>query len=71
MVCTLITPQAAWAKGSRLLSWSCGQWSLAITSIVPSRSASTTARRSPSVRSGGETLAKVRYPSTSSSLSAR
>ena len=39
MVCTPITPQAAWANGSRLLSWSCGQWSLAMTSIVPSRSA--------------------------------
>jgi hypothetical protein len=53
-------PGAAAAKGRRLLSWSCGAWSLAMASIVPSAMPATTARRSLSVRSGGDSLAKVR-----------
>ena len=60
MVSTPITPNSAWAMGSRLLSWSWGEWSLAMTSMVPSTSPSTTAMRSASLRRGGLTLAKVR-----------
>jgi hypothetical protein len=59
-VSTPTTPNSAWAMGRRLLSWSCGQWSEAMTSMVPSTSPSTTAARSASLRKGGETLAKVR-----------
>ena len=53
-------PKAAWANGRRLASSSSGAWSEAMASIVPSISPSITARRSSSVRSGGDSLAKVR-----------
>ena len=48
---------AAWANGRRLSSASRGWWSEAMASIVPSASAAATARRSASLRSGGDSLA--------------
>ena len=60
MVSTPMTPGEAWAKGTRLDSWSWGAWSLAMQSMVPSATAAMTARRSSSLRNGGDTLAKVR-----------
>ena len=54
------TANAASANGSRLVSTSCGLWSDMITSSKPLASASTSATRSASARSGGVTLKKVR-----------
>ena len=50
-------PASARANGWRLSSASRGWWSDAIASIVPSASAATTASRSASLRSGGDSLA--------------
>ena len=60
MVSMPMTPNAAWAKGVRLESWSWGAWSLAMASMVPSARPSATAARSASPRRGGRVLAKVR-----------
>ena len=53
-------PSSASAKGSRLVSTSCGLWSDTITSMVPSTRAAIIACRSSSCRSGGESLKNVR-----------
>jgi hypothetical protein len=53
-------PGSAWAKGTRLLSWSCGRWSDTMASMMPAFRPSTTASRSFSDRSGGTSLPKVR-----------
>ncbi len=64
-------PNAAWAKGRRLLSWSWGAWSLHTASMTPSLRPRTIAWRSASERSGGDSLAKVRYSPTAISLRAK
>src|SRR5689334_12901965 len=71
MVSMPIAPGAASAKGSRLVSTSCGSWSDITVSIRPSATAATSAARSSSERSGGVSLQKVRYEPTSISLSVR
>ena len=60
MVSSPIAPEAASANGSRLTSTSCGLWSDMMTSIRPEATAATSARRSSSVRSGGDSFRKVR-----------
>src|SRR6478609_7328978 len=71
MVSRPIAPDAASANGSRLTSTSCGLWSDITTSISPEATAATSARRSSSVRSGGESFRNVRYGPMSFSFSAR
>ena len=53
-------PGAASAKGRRLSSGPRGSWPEVMTSIVPSATAAMLARRSASLRSGGDRRAKVR-----------
>ena len=48
-----MTPNGAASNGTSFSSGECGAWSVAIAAIVPSRSASISAARSSSVRSGG------------------
>ena len=48
-----VTPIAACSKGTSFSSAWCGAWSVAMHSMVPSRSASISAWRSASQRSGG------------------
>ena len=48
-----MTPKGASSNGTSFSSRACGAWSVAIASIVPSRSASISAARSSSARSGG------------------
>ena len=80
-------PNAARSYSTSFFTDACGAWSVAIASIVPSASASQSARTSPSVRSGGFTFvdasngvargdgrpshATVRSPATQASVSAR
>ena len=52
-------PKAAWSYSTFLSSTVCGAWSVAMQSIVPSRSPSSTASRSDSDRSGGFILVLV------------
>ena len=49
-------PKSASWNGRRLESWSCGLWSLATASMVPSASAAAAAARSASLRSGVKIL---------------
>ena len=55
-----VTPIAACSKGTSFSSASCGAWSVAMQSIVPSRRPSISAWRSASVRSGGFILKRRR-----------
>ena len=52
-------PKAAWSNSSCFSCVACGAWSVAMQSIVPSASASMSASRSASVRSGGAHLVEV------------
>ncbi len=54
-------PNAAWSYSTFLSSTVWGAWSVAMQSMVPSRSPSTTAWRSASDRSGGFILVEVSY----------
>src|SRR5207245_4373665 len=65
------TPNAASSYSTFLSSTVCGAWSVAMASIVPSRSASTTARRSASQRSGGFIFVDASYPESFTAWSVR
>ena len=54
-----VTPIAALSKGTSFSSLACGAWSVAMQSIVPSRSPSISAWRSASERSGGFILKRI------------
>src|SRR3954454_5070206 len=60
MVSSPMAPGAASAKGRRLTSTSCGLWSDMMTSTRPEAMAATSARRSSSVRSGGDSFRNER-----------
>ncbi len=64
-------PGNASANGSRFSSWLRGSWPDAMMLIVPSPIAASTARRSSSLRSGGDRRAKLRKPATAVSLSSQ
>src|SRR5579872_3039282 len=66
-----VIPQAASAHSVSLASTGCGAWSVATQSMVPSASASRSARTSAAVRNGGFTLYTGSYPTARSSVSSR
>ena len=64
-------PIGACSNGTSFSSRACGAWSVATQSMVPLRSASTSAARSPSAVSGGCIFMRVSSPRTASSVSSR